>query len=224
MLDGKNLICKMTSTETQNAMTQQATTASTLYVNPADYGIVVQADTRTPAQRQIDELVDEAGGFEQGCEPYPVLRDIASNLIECDTLRSIKQWFEQAVPEPTDDNKRVQHGCHLEEVAEMFDAVGDTLEAGRLFTMASAYKRGAEQFCVIDHVEHLDSICDQIVTLIGKAHMHGYDIFGALAEVNRSNWSKFVDGKPVFNEFGKIQKGPNFFKPDLAQFIDGSKA
>lgn len=139
------------------------------------------------------------------------------------TLQHIKTWFETAVPSPIDDNRRVQHGCHVEEVAEMFDAVGDTVEAGRLFTMASAYKRGAEQFCVIDHVEHLDSICDQIVTLIGKAHMHGYDIFGALAEVDRSNWSKFVDGKPVFNEFGKITKGPNFTKPELAKFVEGAR-
>ena len=44
-------------------------------------------------------------------------------------------------------------------------------------------------------------------------------ILDALHEVNRSNWSKFVDGNPVFDENMKIVKGPNYFKPDLSKFF-----
>ncbi|HET8870102.1 MAG TPA: hypothetical protein VFM48_06625 [Aquabacterium sp.] len=142
------------------------------------------------------------------------------------TLESIKNWFEAAVPAPDDANRGVQHGCHLEEVAEMCEAVGDNWLKEDILDIAEFYKSGniaLRDLSPKEHIDHLDSICDQIVTLIGKAHMHGYDIAGALAEVDRSNWSKFVDGKPVFNEQGKIAKGPDYSKPDLTKFVEGAK-
>jgi len=49
--------------------------------------------------------------------------------------------------------------------------------------------------------------------------MLGYQIHGAMLEVNASNFSKFVDGEPVFNEDRKIMKGPDYFKPDLKKFL-----
>ena len=67
--------------------------------------------------------------------------------------------------------------------------------------------------------ELLDALCDQIVTAVGVAHMFGLDIEGALAEVNRSNWSKFVDGKPTFDANGKIAKPATYSKPDLTPFL-----
>lgn len=67
-------------------------------------------------------------------------------------------------------------------------------------------------------IELLDSLCDQIVTAIGVAHMMGFDIESALNEVNRSNWSKFIDGKAVFDENGKIAKPDTYSKPDLTSF------
>lgn len=70
-----------------------------------------------------------------------------------------------------------------------------------------------------DRKEFSDSLCDQIITAIGLAHMHGIDIVGALGEVSRSNWSKFEDGKPVFDENGKIKKGRDYIKPDLSRFV-----
>jgi predicted HAD superfamily Cof-like phosphohydrolase len=68
-------------------------------------------------------------------------------------------------------------------------------------------------------IELLDSLADQIVTAIGVAHMFGFDISGALAEVNRSNFSKFEDGKPVFDANGKITKGKNYTPPELTPYI-----
>ena len=61
----------------------------------------------------------------------------------------------------------------------------------------------------------LDSLADQIVTAIGVGHCAGMNTPGACLEVNESNWSKFVDGKPLFNEHGKIMKGPDYAPPNL---------
>lgn len=146
-------------------------------------------------------------------------------------IKSIKKWFELAVPEPTIETVCVQIGCHYEEVAEMARALSDEVvfkinktadfykskEVSHLIT-AEAAKLGLVD---VDRVELLDSLCDQIVTAIGVAHMLDMDIVGALNEVNNSNYSKFEDGKPAFNEQGKIAKGKDYFSPDLAKFIGG---
>jgi hypothetical protein len=58
-------------------------------------------------------------------------------------------------------------------------------------------------------------LADQIVTAVGIASMLDMDIVGALQEVNRSNYSKFVNGRAVFDENGKIKKGADYSKPDL---------
>lgn len=64
----------------------------------------------------------------------------------------------------------------------------------------------------------LDALCDLIVTCVGLAYMMGYDLHAALEVVNASNWSKFEDGQPVFDEQGKIQKGKNYRAPSLEAF------
>jgi predicted HAD superfamily Cof-like phosphohydrolase len=146
------------------------------------------------------------------------------------TIESIKTWFELAVPEPTDKNRAVQIGCHAEEFAEMLEAItpGSTLaaevchaanqlKAGPKTPEEVEYMRGV--FARLDREEVLDSLADQIVTAVGVAHMFDLDISGALAEVNRSNFSKFVDGKPVFDANGKIAKPATYSKPDLTPFV-----
>jgi predicted HAD superfamily Cof-like phosphohydrolase len=134
-----------------------------------------------------------------------------------------KEWFELAVPQPTDKNRSVQLGCHFEEVSEMFTALGADPVATALSDLATVFKSGSTTTgqpvvfgdLTIDRKEMLDALCDQIVTATGVAHMLGMDIITALARVNDSNWSKFVDGKPVFDVNGKITKGPSYAKPDL---------
>lgn len=141
---------------------------------------------------------------------------------------SIKSWFEEAVPAPTDKNLQVQLGCHFEEVAEMLETLegGDGHSKGILSSalegierLANTLKSGNASVTVHDKVEFLDSACDQIVTATATTHMLGMDFIGAISEVNNSNWSKFVDGKPVFDENGKIRKGPNYKAPDLAKYV-----
>lgn len=96
-----------------------------------------------------------------------------------------------------------------------------TTEDGKELTFKAEVKSKEEEMQqnTINQIELLDALCDQIVTAIGVAHMFGFDIQGALQEVANSNDSKFEDGKPVFNEHGKIAKGKNYFKPELAKFI-----
>lgn len=70
-----------------------------------------------------------------------------------------------------------------------------------------------------DRVELLDALADQIVTATGVGTFLGMNVPGALAEVNRSNYSKFVDGEPVFNENKKVMKGKDYTPPDLTPYI-----
>lgn len=72
---------------------------------------------------------------------------------------------------------------------------------------------------VIDRVGLLDSLADQIVTATGVGTFLGMNVPGALAEVNRSNYSKFEDGEPVFNENKKVMKGKDYTPPDLTPYI-----
>jgi hypothetical protein len=141
-----------------------------------------------------------------------------------ETVNHIKQWFELAVPAPTDKNRAVQIGVHFEEFDEMLGPLGVPDEKrDQVQVLAATLKTKMEvpldSLCYEEKVELLDSLCDQIVTAVGVAHMFGLNICGALAEVNASNWSKFVEGKPIFNEHGKIAKGPNYRKPVLLPFV-----
>lgn len=142
-------------------------------------------------------------------------------------IKEIKQWFELAVPVPTDKSRAVQIGCHYEEFSEMAVALDDDSLAARISKTADGYK---ENMIVPIHfwdkdekLDLLDALCDQIVTAIGVAHMFGFDIEGALKEVNRSNFSKFIDGKPVFNEQGKIAKPASYSPPRLTPYIGEQK-
>ena len=96
-------------------------------------------------------------------------------------------------------------------MASELKAAGNKVEAMRFLT--------DEVFPGFDKTELLDALCDQIITAIGVAHMFGMNIEGALTEINRSNWSKFVNEAPVFDENGKITKGPDYTPPDLTEFL-----
>ena len=140
-------------------------------------------------------------------------------------IHSIKEWFKAAKPNPSTADACVQIGCHYEEVSEMsavlYDNVRYELAATALsYKMKnSEYINAAEELSADARVELLDALCDQVVTAVGVAYMMGMDIEGALAEVNRSNWSKFEGGVPVFNEQGKIAKGVEYTPPELSDYI-----
>jgi predicted HAD superfamily Cof-like phosphohydrolase len=157
-----------------------------------------------------------AGGGILGGPYGGVLR--TRGVVGMNTLESIVYWFQYAAPKPTKENLSIQVGCHLEEVAEFTTEIGKNWVSHHLEDIAHQFKTEKPEVWA-DPVPTLDALCDQIVTAVGVAYMAGWDIVGALEEVNRSNWSKFLDGKPVFDAQGKIAKGPEFKAPDLKEFV-----
>ena len=71
-----------------------------------------------------------------------------------------------------------------------------------------------------DIVEVADALTDILYVTYGAGHSFGIDLDKCFAEVQRSNMSKLdEDGKAIFNENGKVLKGPNYFKPNLKQYL-----
>ena len=150
------------------------------------------------------------------------------------SIQSIIRWFEIAKPQPTSMDVAVQVGCHYEEVSEMLEATNNCGDlscyssdsessVGTLHDLADFYKDGFGNDNVVnfDRLALLDALCDQIVTALGVGVLMGFDMEQALAEVNRSNYTKFnADGTPYIRPDGKIGKNPETYQePQLAQFI-----
>ena len=71
-----------------------------------------------------------------------------------------------------------------------------------------------------DIKEVADALTDILYVTYGAGHAFGINLDKCFAEVQNSNMSKLGnDGKPIFNEKGKVLKGPNYFKPDLKKFV-----
>ena len=69
-------------------------------------------------------------------------------------------------------------------------------------------------------LEVADALTDILYVTYGAGHAFGIDLDKCFNEVQNSNMSKLdKNGKPIFNESGKVMKGPNYFKPDLSKFI-----
>ncbi len=72
-----------------------------------------------------------------------------------------------------------------------------------------------------DLLEVADALTDILYVTYGAGHAFGIDLDKCFEEVQNSNMSKLDDnGKPIYNEHGKVMKGPNYFKPDLKKFIN----
>ena len=71
-----------------------------------------------------------------------------------------------------------------------------------------------------DIVEVADALTDILYVTYGAGHSFGIDLDKCFDEVQQSNMSKLgVDGKPIYNESGKVMKGPDYFAPDLKKII-----
>ena len=71
-----------------------------------------------------------------------------------------------------------------------------------------------------DLLEVADALTDILYVTYGAGHAFGIDLDKCFDEVQNSNMSKLgEDGKPIYNEAGKVMKGPNYFKPDLSKFV-----
>tara|TARA_B100000780_G_scaffold193265_1_gene136225 strand:+ start:81 stop:428 length:348 start_codon:yes stop_codon:yes gene_type:complete len=71
-----------------------------------------------------------------------------------------------------------------------------------------------------DMKEIADALSDILYVTYGAGHAFGIDLDKCFDEVQKSNMSKLgSDGKPIYNESGKVMKGPSYFKPDLNKFL-----
>ncbi len=71
-----------------------------------------------------------------------------------------------------------------------------------------------------DLKEVADALTDILYVAYGAGHAFGINLDACFEEVQKSNMSKLGnDGKPIYNENGKVMKGPNYFKPDLNKFL-----
>ena len=72
-----------------------------------------------------------------------------------------------------------------------------------------------------DLLEVADALTDILYVTYGAGHAFGIDLDKCFEEVQNSNMSKLdQNGKPIYNELGKVMKGPNYFKPDLSKFVN----
>ena len=72
-----------------------------------------------------------------------------------------------------------------------------------------------------DIIEVADALTDILYVTYGAGHSFGVDLDSCFNEVQNSNMSKLGDdGKPIYNESGKVMKGPNYFKPNLKKFLN----
>ena len=71
-----------------------------------------------------------------------------------------------------------------------------------------------------DLLEVADALTDILYVTYGAGHSFGIDLDKCFEEVQKSNMSKLSeDNKPIYNDSGKVMKGPKYFKPDLTKFI-----
>ena len=71
-----------------------------------------------------------------------------------------------------------------------------------------------------DLKEVADALTDILYVTYGAGHAFGINLDKCFEEVQQSNMSKLSeDGKPIYNEAGKVMKGPKYFKPDLNKFL-----
>ena len=145
-----------------------------------------------------------------------------------DIITQTTRWFELAHGDQGYQKRTVQLGVHFEEVGEMLAALksgdyGTSVLLAEAQTVMEALalhlKQNSKTVRIsVERVLLLDSLCDQVVTAAGVAYDFGFKYPQALREVNRSNFSKFVNGAPVFDENGKIKKGPNYSPPNLISY------
>ena len=71
-----------------------------------------------------------------------------------------------------------------------------------------------------DLLEVADALTDILYVTYGAGHAFGIDLDKCFDEVQNSNMSKLDEnGKPIYNDSGKVMKGPNYFKPNLLKFV-----
>ena len=97
---------------------------------------------------------------------------------------------------------------------------GDKINELRVNLIKEEFDELIEAMNKKDLVEVADALTDILYVTYGAGHAFGINLDYCFDEVQNSNMSKLdKDGKPIYNDKGKVMKGPNYFKPDLSKFI-----
>ena len=96
----------------------------------------------------------------------------------------------------------------------------DKINKLRLDLIKEELEELAEAMSNNDLLEVADALTDILYVTYGAGHAFGIDLDKCFDEVQNSNMSKLDEGgKPIYNDSGKVMKGPNYFKPDLKKFL-----
>lgn len=142
----------------------------------------------------------------------------------------VATWLTVAGKEPNAKNLATQVGCHFEEFAELLTCLSITSPTGTMANVlveakmildmiGHGLKSGEFGVQIYDREGALDALCDADVTGNGIAYFAGFDKNRADKKVLDANDDKFVDGKPVILEGGKIGKRPGWTAPDLSDCV-----
>ena len=118
-----------------------------------------------------------------------------------ESVRKFMETFGQEIKEkaqfPSDKITSLRHDLIKEELDELQEAMDKK-----------------------DITEVADALTDILYVTYGAGHAFGINLDKCFEEVQNSNMSKLgSDGKPIYNDKGKVMKGPNYFKPDLNKFV-----
>ena len=110
------------------------------------------------------------------------------------------------------------YGQEVKEKAEFSDAKTNKL---RIDLIKEELEELTQAMNDKNLLEVADALTDILYVTYGAGHAFGIDLDKCFDEVQNSNMSKLgEDGKPIYNDSGKVMKGPNYFKPDLLKFIN----
>ena len=117
------------------------------------------------------------------------------------SVKKFMQTFNQEIKDktefPSDKIVKLRYELIKEELEELNQAIKDK-----------------------DLKEIADALTDILYVTYGAGHAFGVTLDKCFDEVQKSNMSKLgIDGKPIYNENGKVMKGPNYFKPNLNKFL-----
>ena len=121
---------------------------------------------------------------------------------------------------------------NFEDVKKFMETFGQMVRTKPQFpdekTMQLRYNLIKEELNELEHAmktknlkEVADALSDILYVTYGAGYAYGIDLDKCFKEVQRANMSKLdKDGKPIYNEKGKVMKGPNYSEPNLKQFIE----
>ena len=107
-----------------------------------------------------------------------------------------------------------------QEVKEKAEFPGDKITSLRCDLINEELQELQDAIRRKDIKEVADALTDILYVTYGAGHAFGIDLDKCFLKVQKSNMSKLgEDGKPIYNDKGKVMKGPNYFKPDLNKFV-----